>query len=186
MKLIIKLSLFFGLMVCGASLWAGNFQVDKSNSEVAADAKASPPHSFTNFLTDYEYDIEIDPESLTVSRAVFEFNFANLDSKEEKRDKKMKDWMDIAVHPSARFEMKNVIMRDGATIGSGTFFMHGVSREIEVPFSVKRDGDSVVMDGTAEFDYMDWDLKKVRLFIFSVNPELKIRFHLVGELKSGR
>ena len=61
-----------------------------------------------------------------------------------------------------------------------------MSKEIEVPFSVKREGNSVVLDGTAEFDYMEWDLKMVRLFISTVNPELKIRFHLVGEVKNGR
>ncbi len=182
---LIRLSLSILLIVYSSSLWAGNFQVNKSNSEVAADAKASPPHTFTNFLTDYEYDIQIDPETLGVSKAVFEFKFEDLDSKKEKRDKKMRSWMDIGLNPSARFELKDVITRDGATIGAGTFFMHGIRKEIEVPFSVRRDGNSVVLDGTAEFDYMNWDLEKVRLFVFTVNPELKIRFHLVGEVKNG-
>ncbi len=157
--------------------------VDKAVSMVAVEAKASPPHSFTTVVLDYIYDIEIDPETLAVSKADFQFQFSDLDSEKPKRDKKMLKWMDVEANPMAGFELQEVIERDGQTIGKGTFLMHGVSRDIEVPFSVTRDGDRVVLDGEANIIYTDWELKVIRMVIFTVKPELKPHFHLVGKLK---
>ena len=164
---------------------AGNFQMDPDASVLAVDAKASPPHTFTSEAKQFDCDITIDPASLEVTSATCSFAFADLDSGKPKRDKKMRDWMDIEAHPVARFELSDVRMEDGQSIAAGKFTMHGTSREIEVPFTVQRDGDRIVLDGHSEFSYEDWDLKIIRMFIFSVNPDLKPRFHLEGTLSNG-
>ena len=174
------------LFLCTVSTWAEPFIVTKPNSLVAVDARATPPHTFTSVVTDYECDIRLDPESLDAQKVKFSFKFTDMDSDEPSRDKKMQGWMDVDVHPSAQFELTQVIDRDGMKVGLGTFYMHGVTRDIEVPFSINRDGGTIIIDGTAEFDYMNWDLKKVRLLIFSVKPELKVHFHLEGVLGSSR
>lgn len=179
---VISLSVF----LLAISTWAAPFKVSKPDSLVAVDARATPPHTFTSVLKDYEYDIRLDPDSLEAQTVKFAFNFADLDSDEPKRDKKMLGWMDVDTHPSAHFELTKVVDRDGMKIGMGTFYMHGVTKDIEVPFSIKRDGKTILIDGTAEFDYMDWDLKKVRLLIFTVKPELKVHFHLEGTLDSSK
>lgn len=166
----------------GVSLSAGNFQVDRAVSEVAVKAKASPPHSFESVAQYYEYDIQVDPASLAVSKAVFSFNFSDLDSNSAKRDKKMRSWMDVAINQSARFELDRVKLVDGKSVGIGTFSMHGVSKEIEVTFSVTQDGEKIVLDGEAEFSYEDWGLEIVRLFIFTVKPVIQPYFHLEGTL----
>jgi polyisoprenoid-binding protein YceI len=166
----------------GSLIWAGNFIVDTSVSEVAVDAKASPPHSFTSVATKYEHDIDIDPSSLEVRKAVFSFSFADLDSNSGKRDSKMLRWIDADAYPTARFELKEVVKNGERTIGKGSFLMHGVSRDIEIPFSVKREGKKVVLDGAVSFDYEDWGLEIIKLLIFKVNPSVTPRFHLVGEI----
>ncbi len=172
--------------VCNGSLLAGNFKVDKKVSEVAVNAKASPSHTFTSVAKEYSYDIDIDPESLEVSKAVFSFKFSDLDSNKAKRDKKMRNWMDVSAHPEAKFTLKEVEDRAGQKIGKGSFFMHGVSKDIEIPFSVTRDGDNVILDGEVTFSYEDWDLEIIRLFYFlTVNPNITPRFHLVGVLGKG-
>ena len=176
------LSIVIAPAMTGVSLSAGNFQVDRAVSEVAVKAKASPPHSFKSVAQDYEYDIQIDPASLAVSNAVFSFNFSDLDSNSAKRDKKMRSWMDVAVNQSAQFELGRVKVVDGKSVGVGTFSMHGVSKEIDVTFSVTRQGEKLVLDGEAEFSYEDWGLEIVRLFLFTVKPVIQPHFHLEGVL----
>ncbi|EDY85283.1 hypothetical protein VDG1235_4918 [Verrucomicrobiia bacterium DG1235] len=135
---------------------------------------------------DYVYDIDIDPDSLEVRKAAFSFKFENLDSDKAKRDKKMRDWMNIDVHPEARFTLKKVVEIDGQKVGKGSFFMHGVSRDIEIPFSVESDGDQVTLDGSVTLDYENWDLKIIRLFyVLTVDTEITPHFHLVGSLGKG-
>jgi polyisoprenoid-binding protein YceI len=166
-----------------ASTYGGNFEIDRSASVIGADAKASPPHTFTTIATDYTYDIQINPETLDVSKATFSFKFSDLDSNSAKRDKKMLDWMNIVVNPKASFELTETVLREGQTIGKGTFSMHGTSREIEIPFVVSKNGDKVILDGETEFDYTDWDLEIVRLLFFTVKPSLKPHFHLEGTIE---
>ena len=182
MRCYALVSTVFLAVMTGMSLFAGNFKVDREVSEVAVDAKASPPHAFISVATDYEYDIQIDSKTLAVSKAVFRFKFSDLDSNSAKRDKKMRSWMDVGNNEDARFELDSVREVDGKTVGVGAFFMHGVSKEVEVPFRVEREGSKVVLDGGAEFSYEDWGLEIVRLFVFSVKPVIKPRFHLEGIL----
>lgn len=169
-----------------STLHAGNFELDEENSLLAADAKASPPHSFTYTAKQFQTDIQIDPQKLEVSSATCTFQFADLDSKKEKRDKKMRGWMNVTHYPDARFELKSVRAgdTDNERIGVGQFTMHGVSREIEITFTIQRKGDRIIIDGNTTFDYTNWDLKIVRLFIFSVKPDLKPHFHLEGTLSN--
>jgi hypothetical protein len=87
------------------------------------------------------------------------------------------------VNPKASFELTETVLREGQTIGKGTFSMHGTSREIEIPFVVSKNGDKVILDGETEFDYTDWDLEIVRLLFFTVKPSLKPHFHLEGTIE---
>lgn len=177
------------LFVVIGSLWltgtvsAGNFSVDKALSEVAVDCRASPPHEFTSVVTVYEYDIEIDSKTLEVKHANFGFKIADMDSNSGSRDKKMRGWIDVDSFPKASFTLKEVEHSGEKWIGRGAFEMHGVSREIEIPFSVKREGDLVVLEGSLVFDYQDWDLDLVKLLFFKVNKDINPRFHLVGALE---
>lgn len=166
-----------------ATLYGGNFEIDRTASLVAVDAKASPPHSFTSVAKTYEYDIHINPETLEVTEAMFSFKIADLDSNSSKRDKKMRSWMDILMNPEARFELTEVSIVDGQNIGKGTFFMHGLSKPIDVRFDLIQEGDKVILDGDAEFNYTDWNLEIVRLLFFTVKPIINPHFHLEGVLK---
>ena len=178
------LSLIVAAWLSSLPLMGAPFIVDMEQSVLAVDAKASPPHTFTSTAKTFQCDIEIDPTTLNPGKAVVSFNFSDLDSEKEKRDKKMLSWMDAETHPLGQFELFEVVEREGGTVGLGTFQMHGVSLPIEVPFAINRTGETITIEGTAEFDYTKWDLKIVRLLIFTVNPDVKVHFRLVGNLSS--
>lgn len=168
------------LMPLGAM--AGNFQLSPESSTLGVNGKASPPHSFTSMASSFSVDIEIDPETLEVKQATCSFPFDKMDSKKAKRDRKMRKWMEAEQYPEGRFELTSVRPDGERWIATGSFTMHGMAREIEVPFSIRREGEAVIIDGESEFDTTDWGLDKIRLFIFTVKPTVQPFFHLEGTL----
>jgi polyisoprenoid-binding protein YceI len=158
------------------------FEIDKALSVVVVNVKASPPHSFTVTLKDYEAEIQIDPVNKQVESANFTFKFADLDSKKKKRDKKMRKWMDIQNHPDVRFTLTAVEIIEGKTVGRGDFLMHGVSREITIPFDLTIDGEKAILDGGTIINHHKWELETISLLFLKVKPELNVHFHLEGSL----
>lgn len=161
-----------------------SLEIDKSQPELSATMHASPSHDFTTVAQDYKCDIELDPETLTITKAICSFNFSDLDSGKNSRDKKMRNWMDVDLHPQASFEMTQLetAPETGTQIAVGDFTMHGVVKVIRIPFTVKRIGDSIEVEGLTEINHEDWGLKQVRLLFFSVDTQLKPHFRIHGTL----
>lgn len=169
--------LLLGLL---ASVEAAPLRLSMADSTLGVDAKASPGQNFTSMAQQFEARVDLDPETLEVREAVCSFHFADLDSEEAKRDQKMLRWMESEAYPDGAFTLKEVRRNGDQWVGTGTFTMHGQSREIEVPFTVERDGDKVILDGQAEMDTREWGLPKIRLFIFTVQTVIRPHFHLEG------
>ncbi|MCB1124493.1 MAG: YceI family protein, partial [Verrucomicrobiae bacterium] len=119
-------------------------------------------------------------QSLKVSKADFSFRLADFDSEHKARDEKMNKWIESDKFPKISFSLTDVKTVNGGSVGIGKLSMHGVSKEVEVPFTVTREGNTVSIDGTAAFSYEDWNLEIIRLFLFRVRPELNVQFHLKG------
>lgn len=164
------------------ALQAGHLSVNPANSEILVDSKASPPHTVTSFVRKYQSDIQIDPDTLAVSSARFSFKLKDLDSEHEKRDKKMHSWIESDIFPDIIFEMNSVSVVDGKNMATGSLSIHGVSKSVNVPFDVSKSGGTITIEGSANFSYEDWGLDIIRLFIFTVNPELNVKFHMEGTL----
>ena|GEM_PF-567464 len=173
------------LCLASATARAGNFVVDKSQSELAADMHASPSHNFTTVAKDYACDIEIDPDSLRITKATCRFEFEALDSGKDSRDKKMRKWMNIERYPEASYTMEKLTAtgKPGSYLAEGVFTMHGTSLPLNIQVRLERTGDEITLTGESELDHREWGLEKVRLLFFSVDPLLKPRFRLVGQLK---
>lgn len=168
------------LVLIFGSLQAGNFQINKKASEIRVESKATPPHTVMSFVRTYQADIQLDANTLSVSKADFSFKLKDFDSAHEKRDKKMYSWIESDRFPEIAFKLSNIVEEGGQTIGKGSLTMHGVSKEIEVPFSITKKGDTILLDGSAGFSYEDWNLEIIRMFFFRVRPDLKVSFHLEG------
>ena len=175
-----------GCFLAATSLFAGNYVVDMDQSELAATMHATPPHNFTSVAKNFICDIDIDPETLTVTKVVCSFDFEDLDSGKAARDKKMCKWMDTEKHPTATFKMKQLLPYNeaGEQVALGDFTMHAVTQSVKVAFALKQEGDTIIIEGHSEMNHEDWGLERVRLLFFSVDPLLKPHFRLVGKLNS--
>ena len=76
------------------------------------------------------------PETLKVDVSI---DVASVDTDNEKRDKHLlaADFFDAAKFPKITFKSNKVWKKDGEYFVRGTLTMHGVSKEINIPFKVK-------------------------------------------------
>lgn len=171
-------SLFIAMM--GASqLLAAPFVVDPAESTFRVDVKATG-HSFEVAVDTYQADIVLD-ESDHPTKADFSFNVKSLVSDNGKRDKKMLKWLESDTYQQISFSLTEVKEDSRGKVGYGTLTMHGVSKPVEVPFSISEKEGKVVLSGSAMVDYENFGLEVITMFFMKVKPELNISFELVGE-----
>lgn len=160
-----------------------SFAIDSSASPVTVDVTATPSHTFTCDLTAYQADIRVDADSSKITSAHFSFQFADLDTHIKSRDSKMLKWMNTDKHPSAEFTLKNFHEKNGEMIAKGTFEMHGVAREIEIPCHYSVSKNTMNLSGSATLNTEDYGLPIIKLLMFKVDPSLTVNFELNGTLK---
>jgi polyisoprenoid-binding protein YceI len=153
---------------------------DPVASVIEARMAASPPHSFTGTVNHYQLDLRADTDDGQLTAARFQFDFADFDTQNEKRDRKMHTWMDSALYPEVGFVLTRIENSEAGLVAVGDFTMHGQTRELRLPFTFSGDGKRFTLDTTYSLDHRDWGLPKVRLLIFTVNPVLEINIHLEG------
>lgn len=181
MRILKHLTLALTLMLTGV-LSASTIELmpDRDLSTIEAEMSASPPHKFTGVVSDYALDLRFDEESGRLSVADFRFNFSDFDTDNDKRDRKMLKWLDHVSWPDAQFTLVRVDESGEGLVAVGEFTMHGLTKTVEIPFSMTLKSGRFTLDAATTLDHRDWELPKVRLLIFTVNPELEIRIHLEG------
>lgn len=165
------------LAVLGGSLGASPFRLDSKASELTVHVRATA-HSFDVAPDAFTAEIELG-DSPETTRAKVHIPIAALHSGNESRDKEMSEWIEAAEFPEVTFALQSVTETDGQPIGHGRLTMHGITHEVEVPFTIgQRDGQRLI-EGSAIVNYDSYGLKIIRKFFLKVHPELEIHFTLV-------
>ena len=61
--------------------------------------------------------------------------------------------------------------------------IHGVTQEVQMPVTVTHTGSIWDISGQTTLDYRDFKLSKIRkALVLTVNPKVRVTFHLVGRL----
>ena len=154
-------------------------KVDRSRSFVDVDVDATK--NFTAHLDAYDAKILVDDLG-KVKSAVFAFKFSDLKSGNRDRDAHMIQWLGGG-DPEGRFELGNLaITPNGQGQASGRLIFHGATERIEFPIEIVKSGGTYTITGETTIDYRHWNLKIIRkALLFTVEPEVKIRFKLSGE-----
>jgi polyisoprenoid-binding protein YceI len=87
--------------------------------------------------------------------------------------------------PKGQFEFKKSwVDEKGNRHAMGNLTIKGVSKTISFPFTSRKDGDWVTIDGKATLNYEDFSLPIIRaMAVMTVDPKLTVRFHIVGQIK---
>lgn len=170
------------LLITVSPVFAGTLTIDKAQSHIKVDAKATG-HSFAGTLSDFTAKVSGDDATLAPASADLGWKFADLKTEDEKRDKEMIKWLGGG-SPEGSFKFIKTWTDKGQTYAQGTLKIHGVSKVIAFPYTAKKEGKVVTIDGTAALDYQDFGLPIIRaMAVMTVNPKLSVNFHLVGEAK---
>ena len=172
-----KTLLTFLVMIGIAS--AGSLKIDNGSSWLKVDCKATG-HSWTAQLKKFTASASGDEATLTPSAAAFSWSFANLDSNETDRDAKMLTWLK---NPSGSWKMTGQWKdSNGQQYVKGPITIAGVSKEITIPVKVNKSGNTMTIDGEVWLDTTDHSLPIVKMLVMSVNPKVRVYFHLEGSL----
>ncbi len=179
-KAILTLIGILSTIVIGHS---ATLEVDKGRSRIQVDAKATG-HNFTGTLKDYSASVSGDTVSLSPQGFKLEWNFSNLDTDDAKRDKEMLKWLGGGDPKGSFMFTKSWTGKDGTQQATGTLTINGVSKNVTFPYTAKKDGDWVTIDGKVSMDYQNFSLPVIRsMAVMTVDPKLVVRFHVVGKVK---
>lgn len=156
-----------------------SLKIDRTRSFVDVDVNVTVG-SFTGHLDDYDLKVNVD-DAGKIKSASFVFKFADLKTGKPERDTEMIKWLGGGT-PEGRFELGNLALTpDGQGQMSGRFTMHDVTEVVEFPInSILADG-TYTITGETTIDYRNWKLKVYRrAMMIKVDPEVRIRFKLVG------
>lgn len=162
---------------------AATLDLDKERSRVQVDAKATG-HNFTGTLSDYTANVSGDEASLKPSAFTLSWDFTDLKTDDVKRDAEMIKWLGGGT-PKGSFKfVKAWTDKSGNEQGMGTLTINGVSKTVSFPFTAKKDGEWVTIDGKVSMDYKNFSLPIIRaMAVMTVEPQLVVRFHVVGKVK---
>jgi polyisoprenoid-binding protein YceI len=161
---------------------AEKLSLDTQQSKIEAAVKATSD-SFVGELATYQADIDCASDSDLPDKASVSFDFKDLKTGNPSRDKAMLKWLDYSTTPSCNFILTGWKTVGATNLASGTITIHGVKKDIEMPVTVKHSGNHCDITGTAELNYRDFNLPIIRkMLMFTVNPHLRVSFHLAGTL----
>jgi len=168
---------------CGVSVAQTPVEVDPVRSRIQVDAKATG-HTFGGTLEKYTITAAGDAATHQPTALELAWDFNDLKTADEKRDKEMIKWLGGG-KPTGSFKFVkswNETAEGGKA--QGTLTLNGVSKTVAFPYTLKRDGDWVTIDGKVALDYQNFSLPIIRaMALMTVDPNLVIRFHVVGKVK---
>jgi len=127
------------LLVCSFSLWAqtktGTYQVDPVHSSVEFKVRHMVSKVSGRF-TDFSGTVVGDPAKPASASVTFTIKAGSIDTKIPDRDKHLKspDFFDVEKFPEITFKSTKIAAKGGDKYEvTGTFTMHGVTKEVLFP-----------------------------------------------------
>jgi polyisoprenoid-binding protein YceI len=161
---------------------AALFVLNRAESQVDIAVKATL-NSFVAHLGDYDVAITLDPESGRVESAAFHADLAAVKTGRADRDHNMSVWLQTNEFPQVVFELGAVDRGpNGALTARGRFQLHGQQHDVRFPVTVTVSRGLTTIDGTATLDTRDFGLPIIRFLLLTVDPVVRVHFHLQGSL----
>ncbi len=162
---------------------AATIEVDQDRSRIQVDAKATG-HAFTGELKKYTAKVEGDTSTAKPSKLELTWDFNDLKTGDDKRDKEMIKWLGGG-KPKGSFSFdKSWDEKKTGGSAQGTLTINGVPKTLGFTYTVKQEGEWVTVDGKVGMDYQNFKLPIIRsMMLMTVDPKLMVRFHLVGKVK---
>ena len=134
-----QLFLFVALIFLTTDLIAQSFKIDSGHSSVQIEVERFGVIDVVGRFRDVQGTITYNAEDPSATRAesVIKVDSYNANNKGGEDAVKSIAFLDAATYPEITFKSKSVNTNDGKSVLIGDLTIHGVTNEIELPFSVR-------------------------------------------------
>lgn len=139
MRKYLGLTLFV-LSLCGAALAADEFKIDPNHSSVNfAVAHAGGVSTVVGRFTQFEGKIVFDDKDVSKSAVNVTIKTASINTDVAARDNDLRSprFFDVEKFPEITFQSKSIEKKGDGYVAHGTLTIHGVAKEVDLPFEFK-------------------------------------------------
>lgn len=145
---IIFLLLIVVLLSQRTSLAADKYAIDPAHCHIGFSVRHLVINNIRGRFTDYAGSIVYDEQDPTKSSVEIVIKAESINTDVKPRDNHLRgsDFFDVAKYPDITFKSTRIEKRAGGLVAIGMFTMHGISKEIALPFKIN--GKSNFQGGT--------------------------------------
>ena len=139
LRKILFLVLFAGLLFINPRSDASSFKVDTNHSTVGFNVSMLGGLSkVTGKFSKFTVELDYDEKDVTKSSVMATIDAKSIDTGIDARDNHLRtaDFFDVEKYPEITFKSKKVEKKGNNLSVMGDFTMHGVTKEITIPFKV--------------------------------------------------
>jgi len=137
------LSAAAGLFFSGSAFSADKYVIDADHSNIGFSVKHLGISNVKGKFREFSGTILVDEKDLKNCSVEVEIKTASVDTANEKRDAHLKtaDFFDAEKFPAITFKSTQVRKAKSGYTATGSFSMHGITKEIRIPFTIQKASD---------------------------------------------
>lgn len=142
------------------------YEIDQAHSTIGFAVKHLTVSTVRGHFNNFKGTINHDPKDITKSSVEITIEATSVDTGNAKRDEHLrnKDFFEVAKYPQLTFKSKKIIKRGEQLVAVGPLNMHGVSKEIEIPFTLSGPVEAfeamhIGAEGRLTVNRQDWGMK---------------------------
>ena len=162
---IIVLTLILVLIPASTTLAADKYTIDPAHCHIGFSVRHLVINNIRGRFTDYEGSIIYDEQDITRSSVEITIKAQSVNTDVQPRDEHLRtsEFFDVAKFPDITFKSTRVEKRGSGFAAIGMFTMHGVAKEITIPFKINgksnfQGGTHLGVAGTVVIDRRDFGM----------------------------
>jgi len=162
---IIVLILILVLIAASTTLAADKYTIDPVHCHIGFSVRHLVINNIRGRFTDYAGSISYDEQDITRSSVEITIKAQSVNTDVQPRDEHLRtsEFFDVAKFPDITFKSTRVEKRGSGFAAIGIFTMHGVAKEITIPFKINgksnfQGGTHLGVEGTVVIDRRDFGM----------------------------
>ena len=137
-KSILAAGLVVFVLATLPALAADTYTFDKAHTKIGFTAQHLVISTVDGRFKDFDGTITLDPNDITKSSVKVSIKTASVDTDNASRDNDLRnsEFLEVAKYPEMTFVSEKIEKRDSGYVAIGTFTLKGVSKTIELPFTL--------------------------------------------------
>ncbi|HUS08864.1 MAG TPA: YceI family protein [Pyrinomonadaceae bacterium] len=137
-RTITVLALTLAMMPVKAAFAADRYTIDPAHCHIGFSVRHIVINNIRGRFTDYAGSIIYDEQDITRSSVEITIKAQSINTDVNARDEHLRtaEFFDVAKYPDITFKSSRIEKRGASFVAVGMFTMHGVAKEIAIPFKV--------------------------------------------------